>query len=340
MKIQVAIISNLSLKKRILKWIKNLFIIGFAVGCLIVTAGIVYEKSSEYIDSRKYTAPGQIININGHNMHIYAKGSGEATVVFASGWGIPAPYAEYYPLYIEISKQSRIVVYDKPGYGWSSAAKTPRDIDTITKEIHELLVKSGEKPPYVLVGHSLASLEVLRFTQLYKDEVKGIVLLDAGSPEYYATETLTDDAASSSSLKSALNKTGVLRLLFNNSPGFLGSVYAPRNNFSLVPAALKGLDKAMYLKNMVSKNKSEEISNLKINASKVAASDKIGDIPLIILTSESEASDPKWKNSQEALKNWSTLSQQKILKGTNHNMHQYVPDIINKEILSISNNIN
>ncbi|MGF7059883.1 alpha/beta fold hydrolase [Brassicibacter mesophilus] len=331
--------NNLSIKRRVLKWIKKFFIIGMVGISLIVTVGIIYEKSAEYIDNRKYTPPGQIINIDGHDMHIYSKGEGKATVVFASGWGIPCPYVEYYPLYNEISKQTRIAVYDRPGYGWSSISKTPRDIDTITEEVHELLEKSGAKPPYILVGHSLASLEVLRFAQLYKDEVKGIVLIDAGNPEYYAQKTFDEDAASTLSLKSFLNKIGVIRLLFNNSPNFVDTVYAPRNNFSLVPEGLKEIDKAMYIRNMVNKNKHDEENNIQINASKVVEFSKIGDIPLIILTSESEANELEWNNSQEALKNWSTKSQQRIIKGSNHNMHQYVPDIINKEILNILNNI-
>jgi pimeloyl-ACP methyl ester carboxylesterase len=330
--------NNSSIAGSILKCLRNIFIIGLAVACSAAIGGIVYEKSAEYIESRKYAPPGQIISINGHDMHIYAEGSGKASVIFASGWGIPCPYAEYYPLYKEISKKSRIVVYDRPGYGWSSVSDTPRDIDAVTKEIHELLLESGEKPPYIFVGHSLASLEVLRFAQLYKDEVKGIVLLDAGNPEYYSSKTLTDDAATSMPLKSVLSKTGILRLLFNNSPGFLSAVYAPRNNFSLVPGEIKELDKAMYLKNMVNRNKSDEMNNIKTNASKVAASGHIGDIPLTILTSESEAKESEWRNSQEALKNWSSRGRQRIIEETNHNMHQYVPDIINKEILDLLNN--
>lgn len=323
------------LGKRILRWGRNILIVIFAGAILLVLAGLAYEKISENRDSKKYNPPGQIIDINGHGMHVYAKGIGKATVVFASGWGIPCPYAEYYPLYEEISRFTRVVVYDRPGYGWSETSDSPRDIDTITQEIHELLEKSGEKPPYILVGHSLASLEVLRFAQLYTEEVQGIVLLDAGNPEYYANETLNDEATSSLSLKSVLSKTGVFRLLFKKSPSFLAAVYAPRNDFSLVPSELKDLDQAMYLKNMVNKSKSDEIDNLKTNASIVAASKSIGEIPLVILTSEDEASDPEWKSSQEALTNWSTISQQKILLGTNHNMHLYVPDIINLEILRI-----
>lgn len=320
---------------RIFKWVRNLCI-GGMVGLLILLAtGFVYEKSAEYSDSRKYPPPGSIVEINGHNMHIYTEGSGDSTVVFASGFGIPCPYTDFYPLYSEISKHTKIAVYDRPGYGWSEVSAGSRDIDTIVEELHELLEKSNQKPPYILVGHSLASLEVIRFAQLYGDEVKGIVTIDAGNPEFYAIEKLNDGALSSLRLKSILNSLGVFRLLFDYSPNFYSAAYASRNNLALVPEELRELDKAMYLKNMVNKNKTDEVNNMQVNAATIVQEGRLKNIPLRILTSEAEATDEKWRTSQAAFKDWSSDSTQKIIPGTNHNMHQYVPDKIIAEIFSL-----
>ncbi len=323
--------------KKVLLGIKK-FLIGIVVVIMVVLiTGFAYEKLGQYSDSKKYKPVGKIVNVNGHDMHIFAKGKGDVTVVFASGWGTPCPYADFYPLYNEISKHTRIAVYDRPGYGWSDVSKTPRDIDTITKEMHELLTKSGEKGPYILVGHSLASLEVIRFTQMYKDEVKGIVMIDSGNPEYYLNEDMDDSAMSNSSLKLAFSKFGVFRLLFK-MPSFSSSLYVSRNNFSLEPKDLKELDKAMYLKNLINKNKIDENKNIKTNGFKVVSNGKIGSIPLRILTSESEAkAELKWKNSQEAFKNWSTDSTQMIVPGTEHFIHQYAPEAVNKQIVEILN---
>lgn len=320
---------------RIFKWFRNLCIGGIIGFLVLIASGFIYEKSNEYLDSRKYTPPGKIVQINEHKMHIYTEGSGDSTVVFASGFGIPCPYTDFYPLYSKISKHVKVAVYDRPGYGWSDVSTTPRDIGTTARELHELLEKSGGKPPYILVGHSLASLEIIRFAQLYKDEVKGIVTIDAGNPEFYAKETLSDGAVSSFRLKSILNNLGVFRLLFNHSPNFYSAAYSPRNRLKLVSEELRELDKAMYLKNMVNKNKIDEISNIKVNAEIVVKEGKLQNIPLRIFTSESEAKDEKWRGSQEAFKDWSSDSIQKIIKGTNHNMHQYIPDEIVAEILSL-----
>ncbi|EET85450.1 hydrolase, alpha/beta fold family protein [Clostridium carboxidivorans P7] len=246
-------------RKKFLTGIKK-FLKGMAVViAVILIMGFAYEKFGQYSDSKKYKPVGKIINVDGHNMHIFAKGKGDATVVFSSGWGTPSPYADFYPLYNEISKHTRVAVYDRPGYGWSDVSKTPRDIDTITKEMHELLVKSGEKAPYILVGHSLGSLEVVRFAQMYKDEVKGIVMIEGGNPEYYSNEKQEDV---NDVLISSLSKSGAFRVLFN-IPSLASSINAPRNNLALVPKDLKELDKAMYLKNMTNKNKNDELKNAK-----------------------------------------------------------------------------
>ncbi len=197
-----------------------------------------------------------------------------------------------------------------------------------------MLVKSGEKAPYILVGHSLASLEVIRFAQMYKNEVKGIVMIDAGNPEYYSNEDGEDQSVIADLLVSSLSKFGGFRLIFNMAAS--SSINASRNNLSLVPENLKELDKAMYLKNMINKNKNDEMKNAKNNAAKVVSNSKLGGIPLRILTSESKANEElNWKQSQQNFKNWSTDSKQIMVSGTDHYIHQYKPEIINEQILEI-----
>ena len=92
---------------KIFKLLRNLFIGGIIVFLILLAAGFIYEQSCEYLDSRKYTPPGKIAEINGHKMHIYTEGSGDTTVIFASGFGIPCPYTDFYPLYSEIAKHAK-----------------------------------------------------------------------------------------------------------------------------------------------------------------------------------------------------------------------------------------
>ena len=69
-----------------------------------------------------------------------------------------------------------------PGIMWSDPRKAPRrhhDCD----DLHALLANAGERPPFVLVGHSLGGLYVVTYTTTFPNEVAGLVLVDSSHPE-------------------------------------------------------------------------------------------------------------------------------------------------------------
>lgn len=79
-----------------------------------------------------------------------------------------------------------VVAPDRPGYGRTPATSAPRDPCTIAAEQHEWLARSGLKPPYLLVGHSIGGLYQYAFARLYPDEVKGLLLLEGTNPQHLA----------------------------------------------------------------------------------------------------------------------------------------------------------
>lgn len=326
--------------KKVLKILKNISICIIAITLSITIMGLIYEKMGFYSDKKEYAVPGKVVEVNGHDMHVFAEGSGNSTVVFISGFGTPSSYVDFYPLYSEISKHTRIAVCERPGYGFSKVANTSRDIDTMTTEMHEALEKSGEKPPYIFVAHSMGSLEAIRFAQLYENEVKGIITIDGGNPNYYAREQIAENQIAPMKLQSILKEFGIMRLLFNYSESFVNVAYSPRNHLEFIPPELKVLDKAMYLKTLTNKNKKDEMINLQSNAQIIVDSGNLGEVPLIILTAGNEISDNKWKNSQEDFSSWSTDSEQKVINDSPHYIHQYLPDKVNSEILKIFNTSN
>jgi len=317
----------------------------FLLFLIVITLnGIIFETICQRIDNNRFKPVGKIIDIDGHNMHVFSKGTGAAAIVFASGWGQPCPYVDFYPLHNELSKSNRIVVYDRPGYGWSDTAENKRDIDIIVDEIHKLLIKSGEKPPYILVGHSIGALEVIRYAQLYKDEVKGIVLIDGSNPDMYSIIKPVSDAARLK-LKlfhkfiKSLNILGISRLALS-IPGFYSDhIFSAKNKLSLVSEELRQLDKSMFLKTLNNKNQVEEGELKEANAAKIAADKKLEDIALVIFTSQELYEYEDAKKVQDSLKNWSNNSKQIIVKGAKHHIHWYEPNIIIEEIKKMIANI-
>lgn len=309
--------------------IKKIVILLFLPLSILLGIGCIYQNIKSKNDIQSYKPVGKIYEVKNKKMHIYTGGSGEVTVVFASGWGTVNPYADFYSLYDETSKFAKFAVYDRFGYGYSEFTEEKRDIDTIVDEIHQLLNKSEQRPPYVLVGHSLASLETIRYAQKYKDEVKGIVLIDGGNPEVYAKQKPSTLIAN---IQRQLMKFGIARALYKTE-SFASSLNSERNNLSILPEDIKELDKISTLLRGNNRNIIDEMKRRQENAKKVVAGGKLNNIPLTIITSGSYGEESKgWIDSQVKLKDWSRYSKQFIVGDARHYIHQYKPEIITEEI--------
>jgi pimeloyl-ACP methyl ester carboxylesterase len=127
-------------------------------------------------------APGVRVTINGKQIHFIEQGARQRgpTVVLESGLGGGSfAWAWVQP---QVAQFARIIAYDRAGLAWSEASDAPHDADEVTEQLHALLERIHAPRPYLLVGHSLGGLFVLRFVERYRDEVGGLVLVDAVSP--------------------------------------------------------------------------------------------------------------------------------------------------------------
>ncbi len=129
--------------------------------------------------SAKPPAPGRLVDIGGHKLHINCSGEGSPAVILESGlggysidWGLVQPI---------VSKQTRVCSYDRTSYAWSEPGPEPRGLHTSVKELHQLLNAAGEKPPYVMVGQSWGGRIVRLYAHIYPQEVVGMVLIDTYS---------------------------------------------------------------------------------------------------------------------------------------------------------------
>jgi pimeloyl-ACP methyl ester carboxylesterase len=83
----------------------------------------------------------------------------------------------------EVANDSSYFAYNRPGYGKSAPAGTPRDGSHVVEELRAVLRSEGIRPPYVLVGHSLGGLYMQLFARKYPDEVAALVLVDSTHPK-------------------------------------------------------------------------------------------------------------------------------------------------------------
>jgi pimeloyl-ACP methyl ester carboxylesterase len=310
---------SLSINKNIFKFL----IIAFVIIC----SGAIWQYVMSNYEKNKYDPPGELIEVNKHRIHIYAKGEGSPTVVFTTGSGTPCAYTDYYFIQKELLKTVRTVSYDRPGYGWSEPTNISINIGNQVEELHEVLNKAGERPPYILVAHSLSSLEVIHYAQVFKEEVCGILLIDGGNPSFYLNIN-EFSAKAINCLFQITRKTGLARAM--GSIGVFPPFAGEDLRHKLLPNELKDIDEKMFYNKLGLESNWNSLKNINENAKTVIESGKLGDIPLVILTAGDSTKD--WKESQVDLKNWSSNSKQEEIKGASHYIHWNNPDIVVERI--------
>jgi pimeloyl-ACP methyl ester carboxylesterase len=92
-----------------------------------------------------------------------------------------SPALEWEKLVAEVGKKQRACAYDRAGMGWSDPVDGERAITELVADTRAALTAAGEKPPYVLVGHSIGGALVRQYVASHPDEVRGLVLVDVAT---------------------------------------------------------------------------------------------------------------------------------------------------------------
>lgn len=145
----------------------------------LVVAGRRYQRAGCARDAERLPPPGELIDVGGRRLHLYARGdghSGAPTVIFESG--LAASSLNWRPVQDAVSRFTRAISYDRAGYGWSDPVSGPRTAAASAADLHRLLRAARIPPPYVLVGHSFGTYIVPLFAAGHADEVAGVVLVD------------------------------------------------------------------------------------------------------------------------------------------------------------------
>jgi pimeloyl-ACP methyl ester carboxylesterase len=185
-----------------------------AVGTLLA-GGFAFEAVASALDRRAFPAPGVLVDVGGHRLHLWCTGQGSPTVVLETGYG--ATSSAWALVQPAVANTTRTCAYDRAGLGWSEPGPEPRDARHIATELHSLLQTAEVPGPYVLVGHSNGGLYSRMYAGLYPGDVAGIVLVDATPSDLLTRlpETRADIAALPQQATSAewLAHVGLARLL-------------------------------------------------------------------------------------------------------------------------------
>lgn len=161
---------------------------------VMILAGITYQQIGERLDRKRFPQVGRSVDIGGRSLNIYCSGEGRPPVIFESGG--PGPGLGWEPLQTEVAKFTRACWYDRAAEGWSDPGPFPRTSAAIASDLHDLLRRAGESPPYILAGASFGGLNSRVYAGLYPNEVAGLVFIDSAhedeplrAPKFYLGRT-------------------------------------------------------------------------------------------------------------------------------------------------------
>ncbi len=146
------------------------------LGFLVFVAGF-FIGTSFADENYQYPPPGRLINVYGHKIHLYCTGKGSPAVILEAG--LSSYSLDWSRVQPGIAKTTEVCSYDRAGYGWSDPGPKPRTAQEIDKELQELLIQAGVKPPYILVGQSLGGIYVQLFALEHPAETAGVILVDS-----------------------------------------------------------------------------------------------------------------------------------------------------------------
>jgi hypothetical protein len=126
-------------------------------------------------------ALSQLIDVGGHKLWLECEGSGSPAVILEAGLGVYS--GTWHDVMPNVAAVTHVCRYDRAGLGESEPGPKPRTSKRMVAELHTLLVKSGVPQPYVLVGHSLAGLNIHLYASTYPQDVVGLVFVDAIHPD-------------------------------------------------------------------------------------------------------------------------------------------------------------
>jgi len=178
---------------------------------LLITFFAIHNVLCAY-EAKKYVSPYSFTTVNGKKISYRIQGSGENIIVLLPALGTSAPILDFEPLSNELSKSNTVITIEPFGYGWSDKTKSPRTLENEAAELHEVLQSIGISKPVILMPHSISGLTALYYSNIYHDEVAGIIGIDCTLPKmpaYFNEEIPAQNPA----FVGKLCDLGVIRLL-------------------------------------------------------------------------------------------------------------------------------
>ena len=330
-----------------IKWLKRIALGAVAMIVLVVAGGAIYEQFARARAAKLYPALGKLVDIGGRRIQLDCRGAGSPVVVFESGLdGLGS--LSWAAVQDDVARITRACAYSRAGLMWSDPADRPFSSSGVAEDLHKALAAAGEKPPYVLVGHSLGGPYAVAFTGRYRSDVAGLVFVDASHPDQRARlrAALGKDLDPGEQIRvgAALAWTGFTRLFVAVNP--TTPAHAPAQIAGPAGAFLPTSLDAML----------REIENIDATFSAAGRAQRLGDLPLFVLThgaklpaailkaqninaAQAARLDSTWLELQNDEATWSSQSRHMVVADATHYIQFDRPQAVVTAVREVVNEV-
>lgn len=245
---------------------------------VVLVLAVLFGVSGIFAQGGELTAPGEMVAVGDHSVHLYCVGDGSPTVVFEAGLGDGS--INFRSLQSRVGRFTRACAYDRAGYGFSEAGTLPRDMTTLVGELETMLAAAGEVGPFVFAGHSYGGVIALNFAYRNPGSVSGVVLIDSSHPDQLAALGAVPEVVAVQDMEIA----GMAELVGAAEAGMLPAEAVLPGAPPVLSDALKQTWAELFVQPKQLKAMMAEYDSLEAALAQASGHVNIGDVPLIVLS--------------------------------------------------------
>ncbi len=308
---------------------------------LLFATVFIWELIETRLAWNRFPPPGKMVKLkDGRRIQLDCRGTGSPVVVFESG-GDTFGSLSWASVHDSISNITRACTYSRSGIMWSDDRNDRATGQNIARDLRELLQVAEEKPPYILVGHSMGGPLVTIFTKYFGDDVSGLVFVDASHPDQFnriRKEIPSFPDAKMSNFKKFIMKLvarfGILRagLTFQGGHGLENQPVETKEPAIAYASRSSGYVKEMEMleKYLQEANAFHDFKNRPLYV--LTAMRPLTDYELMIMggisIEDGKHSKLIWRELQDEEATWSSNSRHEILNDSGHYIQFDRPDAV------------
>jgi L-ascorbate metabolism protein UlaG (beta-lactamase superfamily)/pimeloyl-ACP methyl ester carboxylesterase len=277
--------------------------------------------------------PGALVDIGGRKIHVNCTGSGSPTVVLVAGEESFA--IDWFLVQPDVAKTTRVCSYDRAGTGWSDPGGHPETAEAVVSDLHAALRMAGEKPPYVLVGHSIGGIYVRLYQLRHRDEVAGLVLVASLHEEGWAAMVDGKRLPMWSVTAAQLRATLPTERPKEAPPLPPPSTDQPYDRFPPDLLKTRVTFETRLFKSMIANEPAQmaeivegtRVTMVELHQASANGARPLGHRPLVVLTAEN-GRDPRFTALEAKLTRLSANSSQRIVAGSGSEIHLFEPGAV------------